>query len=126
MTEEASPLKKRPRPRKSQQQPRSAGQRTQRASEKKTKPTGHYVKILYKDSDDNVQEEIILIDELDYDERVSYQDNIESLVTEISDRGGIWSNSETVIPFHRIVAFKKNKDSAPNKNDKFPPNSDVS
>ena len=105
-------VSKRQRPRKAPNKHVHNGNNPQRSNVKDLKvpikkSEEHFIKVVYKDAEDNIKEDISVIDELDYDEKVSYADNIEALVTEIFDRGGIWADTNTIVPFHRIMAFKK-------------------
>jgi hypothetical protein len=63
------------------------------------------VKVIYEDEDGQVREKVMPFGDY-YDERVSYRDNMQALVEEVLDEGGFWRDAETIIPSHRIRAFK--------------------
>ena len=78
----------------------------------------HFVKIVYKDIKDNVQQVTKPIEELDYDEKESYRENVEMAASRIFDDGGFWVSPTMIIPYHRIVAICCDipSDSIQNKN----------
>ena len=62
------------------------------------------VKIRYKDHRDKVVESTRSFDKEEYDDSMSYKENVGTLVVRLYDEGGIWINKITIIPFHRILS----------------------
>ena len=62
-----------------------------------------FIKIVYEDTNKFYKDVIIPI--VNYCEDESYLENFERAVEDIFEQGGFWSNSTTIIPYHRIVSF---------------------
>ena len=66
------------------------------------------IKIWYKDVDGMSRDVNLPIDP--YNEKMSYYENMDCVLCQISDEGGFWLNKKQVIPYHRVLmleAFEK-------------------
>jgi len=75
---------------------------------KEEKKEKHYVKLIYKDVDDSIQEVVLEIDKTDYYDNLSYEENLQQVVSMIHDDGGFWVENK-IIPFHRLRAAEPHK-----------------
>ena len=74
--------------------------------ENKAKPKKRFVKIIYKDIDDKVKKIILPIPEEEYQDHLSYRENLQLITGVMMDEGGFWADNSTIIPFHRIVSIQ--------------------
>jgi len=69
----------------------------------------HHLKVIYKTPDDKIVTSVIPFNDM-YEEEISYRENMEKVVFAALDEGGVWVDSETIVPFHRICYFKEYKE----------------
>jgi len=65
----------------------------------------HFFKVVYKDENDNKKVATLGFGADNYREDDSYKENLLNVVSYMVDDGGMWVDTTTLIPLHRILAF---------------------
>jgi len=63
----------------------------------------YYIKIVYEDVTRTIAQSIVEI--LDYDDSLSYRENMLRSVEDIQDCGGFWIDDKTIVPVHKIYTI---------------------
>ena len=66
----------------------------------------HCFLLRYKDVNDRFCNSVITICEEDYLENADYKMNLQNIVKEMYNYGGLWLNENTIIPFHRVLSVE--------------------
>jgi len=72
--------------------------------QKPTNPKKYYCKIVYLKPNGDLGENFMPLEQ--YNESDNYKSNLEDAWACIVDESGCWIDEDTILPLHRIVAFK--------------------
>lgn len=68
-----------------------------------------HVLVIYKTPEEQIASSLVPFDG-EYNEDMSYKENMENMAMGAYVDGGVWINSGTIVPFHRIRYFKAHKE----------------
>ena len=66
----------------------------------------HYLSLRYRDKNENVRDIVVLIPDCEYQEKLSYKENLQNVVGDMYADGGVWVDENTIIPYHRIICIE--------------------
>jgi len=66
----------------------------------------HSFLLRYRDRNNSIKDSIICIPEEDYRESISYEENIQDIVSDMFNEGGFWVDSKTIVPFHMVMSVE--------------------
>jgi len=65
-----------------------------------------YLKIVYQDKDGRNKDVVLPYGDDEYNDNLSYRENMQEAVAEMAEQGGFWLDKSIIIPFHKIQSVE--------------------
>jgi uncharacterized protein (UPF0248 family) len=76
----------------------------------------HYLSLRYKDRSDNIKDLVIPIPEDEYNESLSYRENLQIIASDMCSDGAFWVDENTIVPYHRVICIESHNNLETNEN----------
>jgi len=83
----------------------------------------HYLSLRYRDKFDNIKDLVVPFPEDEYNDSLSYRENLQIVVSDMYSDGGLWVGENTIIPYHRVICIEthnneQNENEAPKRDNR--------
>jgi uncharacterized protein (UPF0248 family) len=65
---------------------------------------------------DNIKDLVIPIPEDEYNENLSYRENLQIIASDMSSDGAFWGDENTIVPYHRVICIESHNNPETNEN----------